>query len=132
MTRTLAAVLILGLAACSDEAPKPPPAPAKPVAKAPATQAPETKAPEAKAPLAKAPEAPKPDPDKELAARVKRALQDEARVQAAAIDVTSAGGTVTLWGTAASDAERRRAAQVAAKVDGVKSVDNKLAVVKGS
>src|SRR3989442_284376 len=81
---------------------------------------------------AKAPEAPKPDPDKELAARVKKALEGEAKIQAAAIDVTAADGKVTLWGTAATAAERKRAESVASKVDGVRSVDNEIKVVKGS
>ena len=113
MTRALLAVVVLSLAACSE--PTPPP---------------QTEAP--KAPEAKAPEAPKPDPNKELAQRVKQALEGEAKVQAAAIDVTAADGRVTLWGTAASAGERNRAGQVASKVDGVKSVDNQLKVVKGS
>ena len=43
-----------------------------------------------------------------------------------------ADGKVTLWGTTATAAERNRAAQVAAKVEGVTSVDNQLKVVKGS
>ncbi|HJT62116.1 MAG TPA: BON domain-containing protein, partial [Burkholderiales bacterium] len=81
---------------------------------------------------AKAPEAPKPDPNKELAQRVKQALEGEAKVQAAGIDVTAAEGRVTLWGTTATAGERNRAGQVASKVDGVKSVDNQLKVVKGS
>jgi osmotically-inducible protein OsmY len=89
------------------------------------------KAPEAPKPEPKA-EEPKPDPNKELAARVKRALEGEAKIQAAAIDVTAVDGKVTLWGTAATDAERNRAARVAAKIEGVTSVENKLAVVKGS
>ena len=79
-----------------------------------------------------APAAPAVDPNKELAARVKRALEGEGRIHAAGIDVTAADGKVTLWGTAATPAERVRAVQVAGKVDGVKSVENKLAVVKGS
>ena len=45
---------------------------------------------------------------------------------------TAADGKVTLWGAVASDAERRRAAQLAGKVDGVSNVDNQLKVVKGS
>ena len=80
----------------------------------------------------KAPEAPKPDLNKELAQRVKRALENEAKIQAAGIDVTASDGAVTLWGTAGSEAERRRAAQAAAKVEGVKSVDNRIAVAAGS
>lgn len=125
MTRLLASALFLALAACSDDPP-----PAKPAA-TPAAPAPQVEAPKP-AVEAKAPEAPKPDPNKELAQRVKQALEGEAKVQAAAIDVTAAEGRVTLWGTAATAGERNRAGQVASKVDGVKSVDNQLKVVKGS
>jgi hyperosmotically inducible periplasmic protein len=75
---------------------------------------------------------PKPDPNKELAQRVKRALESDRKIPAAGIDVTAADGKVTLWGTTASAAERSLAAQAAAKVDGVKGVDNQLKVVKGS
>jgi hypothetical protein len=125
MTRLLVSALLLSLAACSDDAP-----PAKPAA-TPAAPAPQAEAPKPAA-EAKAPEAPKPDPNKELAQRVKQALEGEAKVQAAGIDVTAAEGRVTLWGTTATAGERNRAGQVAAKVDGVKSVDNQLKVVKGS
>lgn len=126
--RVLIAVSALSLAACSEQpAPKPAPKPAPPAAEAPAA---------APAPVTKAPEASKPepriDPNKELAERVKRALEGEAKIQAAGIDVTATDGTVTLWGTAATAAERERAARAAGKVDGVKSVQNKIAVVKGS
>ena len=41
-------------------------------------------------------------------------------------------GAVTLWGTAATAGERNRAGQIAAKVDGVASVDNQIEIVKGS
>ena len=124
MRATLAALMILGLAACGDEAPKPA---AKPIPEAPVAKPAPPPAPEAKAP-----EAPKPDPNKELASKVKRALEGEAKIQAQGIDVTASNGKVTLWGTAATAAERKRAATVASKVEGVTSVENKLAVVKGS
>lgn len=115
--KILAAFLLAALvSACSE--PTPPPKPA-------------VKAPEPKV-EAKAPEAPKPDPDRELARRVKRVLENEAKIQAAGIDVTAKDGAITLWGTAASVEEMRRAAQAAAKVDGVKSVDNRIQVVRGS
>jgi hyperosmotically inducible periplasmic protein len=118
------ALVVLALAGCGD--PPPPPKPAAP-------PAPLAAAPQAQAPEAKAPEAPKPDPNKELAARVKRALESERKIEGAAgIDVTAADGVITLWGTAATADQRGRAAQVAAKVGGVKSVENKLQVVKGS
>ena len=126
MTRLLVSALLLVLAACSDDPP-----PAKPAATPAAPAAPQAEAPKPAA-EAKAPEAPKPDPNKELAQRVKQALEGEAKVQAAGIDVTAAEGRVTLWGTTATAGERNRAGQVASKVDGVKSVDNQLKVVKGS
>jgi len=123
----------LALAACSDSAPPPPAAkveavkPPAPVAKAPA---PVVKAPEA-APTP--PEPPKPDPNKELAAKVKQALEGPgSKLPGGAIDVTAADGKVTLWGALPSEREVRRAAQLAGKVEGVKSVDNQLKVVKGS
>ncbi|HUG76156.1 MAG TPA: BON domain-containing protein [Burkholderiales bacterium] len=124
MKRVLAALVVLGLAACGEEA-------AKPVAVQPSP--PPAEAAQSAPPLEpKMAEAPRPDPNQELARRVKRALEGESKVQAAAIDVTAADGVVTLWGTAATDAESKRAAGVAAKVEGVKSVANKLAIVKGS
>jgi len=123
----LAAVTALALAACGDQTPPPAAKKAEPVP----VPAPQAKAPEAPQPAPKA-EEPKPDPNKELAQKVKRALEQDAKIQAAAIDVSAANGTVTLWGTAATDSERNRAGAAAAKVDGVKTVENKLAVVKGS
>ncbi len=127
MKKLIAAVLLLGAAACGEQpAPKPAPAPAPQAVPQPITPAP------APAPQAKAPEAPKPDPNQELAARVKKALEREAKIQAAGIDVTAADGRVSLWGTAATAAERKRAESVASRVDGVRSVDNQIKVVKGS
>ena len=127
MKTLIAAVLLLGAAACGEQpAPKPAPAPAPQAVPQPITPAP------APAPQAKAPEAPKPDPNQELAARVKKALEGAAKIQAAGIDVTAADGRVSLWGTATTAAERKRAESVASKVDGVRSVDNQIKVVKGS
>jgi len=63
---------------------------------------------------------------------VKRALESEAKIQAAGIDVSAADGKVTLWGTTTTAAERRRAENVAKKVQGVSAVDNQIKVVKGS
>jgi hypothetical protein len=133
MNRHLVSILAaLSLAACGDQpAPKaemkPAAQPAAPVATPAPVAAP---APAPVAPVKE--EAAKPDPNKELAGRVKRALEAEAKIQAAGIDVTASGGTVTLWGTASSTDERTRAARAAYRVPGVTMVDNKLAVVKGS
>ena len=86
-----------------------------------------------KPPEPKVVEAPKSDPDKELATRVKKALDEQKpKILGAGIDVTAAAGAVTLWGTAASSDERRRAGRVATKVEGVKSLENKLEIVSGS
>jgi osmotically-inducible protein OsmY len=63
---------------------------------------------------------------------VKQALEGDAKVQAAAIDVTAKDGRVSLWGTAATATERNRAGQIASKVEGVASVDNQIKIVKGS
>ena len=127
MKRILALLVAAGLSACGDE-PKP-----KPVAQPVPIAKPEPpKPPVAEVKPEPKPEPPKPDPNKELAAKVKRALEGEAKIQAAGIDVTAADGKVTLWGTAASNAERNRAGNVAKKVEGVTAVDNQLKVVRGS
>lgn len=114
--------LALGIAACSE----PPPPPPKPVVKAVEIPKPAPK-PEVK------PEPPKPDPNKELAAKVKQTLEaPESKLPSGAIDVTASSGRVSLFGAVATDAQRRRAEQLASKVDGVTGVDNQLKVVKGS
>ena len=106
------------------------PIPLKPKPKAEVSVAPV--APVAPAAVPVKVEEPKPDPNKELAQRVKRALEGDPRIPAGGIDVTVADGKVTLWGTTGTAGERTRAAQAAAKVEGVRSVDNQLKVVKGS
>ncbi len=123
MKKILALGLALVMLACSE-----PPPPPKPQAKAPEPiPVPVTPKPEVK------PEPPKPDPNKELAAKVKQALEaPDAKLPSGAIDVTAADGKVSLWGAVATAGQRSRAAQIATKVDGVKSVDNQLKVVKGS
>jgi hyperosmotically inducible periplasmic protein len=70
--------------------------------------------------------------DKELAARVKAALVAERNLNAHGIDVTAKDGAVTLYGTAETRMRRDMAETIAARVDGVKSVENKLAIVAGS
>ena len=120
MRKLLAALAVLALAACGEEAPKPVPVTPTPQVAAPAP---------APQPEAKAPEAPKPDPTKELASRVKRALEQANLI---GIDPSAASGKVTLFGTTPTDAERKRAASITTKVEGVTSVDNQIKVVKGS
>src|SRR2546429_317934 len=127
MKKLIAAVLFVGAAACGDQpAPKPAPAPAPQALPQPITPAP------APAPQAKAPEAPKPDPNQELAARGKRAPERGGKTRAGGMDVAAADGGVSLGGTPATAAERKRAESAASRVDGVRSVDNQIKVVKGS
>jgi len=111
-------LLALGLAACSDDAP--PPAPV-------VIQVPASPAPAAATPVAVV-ESVKPD----LAADVKKALENASREIAQGVDVTANGGAVQLFGTVGSEAERREAARIAQHVAGVMSVENKIVVVKGS
>ena len=122
IARGAVAAAALVLVACSE------PPPPKPAAKAPPP------APVAVAPKPEVkPEPPKPDPNKELAAKVKQALEaPDSKLPTGAIDVTAADGKVSLWGAVASASQRSRAAQIASKVDGVKGVDNQLKIVKGS
>ena len=126
MKPILSAALSLALVACGESAPPPQPQPAAPASPPPQAAAPAAPAPETK------PEPPKPDPNKELARRVKQALEADAKVPGGAIDVTAKDGRVSLWGTAASAGERNLAGQIAAKVEGVASVDNQIKIVKGS
>lgn len=70
--------------------------------------------------------------DAAITARVKSALIAEPGLKSTGIDVVTEKGVVSLFGTAASNANRERATQVAANVDGVKAVENNLAVIQGS
>jgi hyperosmotically inducible protein len=72
------------------------------------------------------------DPNEVLAARVRRALDTEKNLETGGIDVTAFEGNITLWGTTSTVVESKRAEAAAAKIEGVKSVDNRIAVVKGS
>ena len=122
-----AGLLALALAGCGQE---PPPKPAVKVAPLPALPATQDAA---KAEPAKpSAEAARADADKELAGRVKAALAAERALNAHGIDVVARSGVVTLFGTAETRLRRDVAGKVAATVDGVKSVENKLVVVAGS
>jgi hyperosmotically inducible periplasmic protein len=130
---TWALVLFIGLAACGD---KPPVVPAGTAT----SSVPEVAAREPnpvsdpvqpKAGAAKADTGQR-AADADLAARVKSALVADPEINALEIDVVAAQGTVTLYGTAPNRAKREKATRVAARIEGVKSVTNKLAVVAGS
>lgn len=115
---------LLLLVACGDDAPPP-----QAVLQTPPPQAVVEGRPQQAA--AVVPE-PRPNPDVELAARVKRALEEGSAEIAQGVDVAVANGVVRLYGTVASRAARSTAEKIAASTPGVASVENKLVVVKGS
>lgn len=112
MKKILAFALVAGLAACGD--------------KTRVAQVSETPAPQA---VAAAIEDMKPDPDRELALQIGHAME-EAKLYG--IDVVAKDGVVTLWGTTLNAPDQARASQIAAGIDGVKAVENRLQVVAGS
>jgi osmotically-inducible protein OsmY len=97
----------------------------------PAPQA-EARKEEAKMAPAQQPPAAQVNPDTVLAARVKAALGSDGSINVHRIDVTSESGVVTLYGTADTADQRTRAGEIASAVAGVRSVENKLAIVAGS
>jgi hyperosmotically inducible protein len=96
----------------------------------PPTTAPQTAAPADTAP-AKAAEA-KADPDAELAAKVKSAFSNDADLKMLPIDVRASNGAVTLYGTADNPKLRDKAVRIASGVEGVKSVNANVQIVRGS
>jgi hypothetical protein len=120
-----AIALALALAACGEDR-----APTKAAEKAsPAPLA----ALKREAPPAPAPaKTPQPDPDQALVAKVKQALEAERRVNAQGLEVSAKDGVVSLFGTVDTQEERAQAGRTAAAVPGVKSVENRLVIVKGS
>ena len=70
--------------------------------------------------------------DAELSNKVKTALRDAPDLRTAGLEVASADGVVTLYGTVDAPVEKDRAAMLAMEIDGVRSVVNNLVVVKGA
>lgn len=64
--------------------------------------------------------------DGTVTAKVKAALLADATVDATRIDVDTAGGVVTLSGLLPDPAQIGRARDIAARVQGVRAVENKL------
>ncbi|MCW5604904.1 MAG: BON domain-containing protein [Burkholderiales bacterium] len=70
--------------------------------------------------------------DTAITAKVKSALLAEPGLQATGIDVVTENGVVSLYGTAISNSHKERATLVSAAIEGVRSVENNLAIVQGS
>ena len=128
----LACALALSLAACSKEEPAKAEQPAVVQPATAPTIPPEPKAGEIRAATSEPAPAPKIDANVELASKVKSALHTTPGLEALAVDIVAADGVVTLFGTADSRESLEKAARVASGVPGVKSVQNKIVVVRGS
>jgi hyperosmotically inducible periplasmic protein len=126
-----AAALVVTLAACGKEPSSPPPPKVSTPAITPATQPAAAAQTSVVTPEAKK-SAPSSDRDAALARRVKEALLGKPALKAHGIDITARGGVVTLFGTADSLANRNLAGETASGVEGVTSVDNRLAIASGS
>jgi hypothetical protein len=100
---------------------------------APAPDKPESKPSLPKSPTGagKPASAGRPVGDTELAARVKSAVLAEP-LTALLFNVNVSNGVVTLSGTADTAATRDKAARAASAVEGVRSVNNQIAVLSGS
>lgn len=68
-------------------------------------------------------------PDAQIQAEVRAELEADRRVDAAAIEVASRDGIVTLSGVVADLDQVRRALRIAARVDGVTQIVNRLRVL---
>ena len=66
--------------------------------------------------------------DSVITTKVKSALLADSTVKGLNISVDTVGGTVTLSGTAASQAERTQAEALAASIEGVRNVVNRISV----
>lgn len=70
--------------------------------------------------------------DMAITTKVNAALAADDQLSALKIDVDTEAGNVALTGTAPDEASRERATTLAAAVDGVVTVDNRLTVEKSS
>ncbi len=124
----LAGTLALGVAACGKEEPPQAvqPAVVQPVAP------PDSKVGEIRTETIAPAPMPESDPGVQLAGKVKSALRTTPGLEALAVDIVAKEGVVTLFGTADSRDSLEKAGKVASGVPGVKSVQNKIVVVRGS
>jgi osmotically-inducible protein OsmY len=66
--------------------------------------------------------------DASLVARIKADLLRSPQVDGLDVNVDAKNGVITLSGTAATEAEKVRAEQIAKTANGVKGVDNKIVI----
>jgi osmotically-inducible protein OsmY len=71
-------------------------------------------------------------PDAWITLKTKIALMTTDNVSPADLNIDTVNGVVTIHGKVATEAEKEKAEQVAAKIDGVKSVKNLLQIVPHS
>jgi osmotically-inducible protein OsmY len=124
----LAGALVFTLAACSKEEP---PKAAQPAVAPPAAPS-EAQAGGIRTETSEPAPMPKVDSNAALAGKVESALRATPGLEALAVDVVAAEGAVTMFGTADTRESIDKAGKVASGVPGVKSVQNKIVVVRGS
>src|SRR6185295_2996147 len=73
-----------------------------------------------------------PAADSELSNKVRQVLTSKPDMKIGGVEVAAANGVVTLYGTVDEAAEKDRAALLAMEIEGVRSVVNRLVVVRGS
>lgn len=75
---------------------------------------------------------PKAANDSELSTRVRNVLTSTSGLEVGGVEVAAADGVVTLYGTVDEPSEKDRAAILALGITGVRSVVNRLVVIRGS
>ena len=68
--------------------------------------------------------------DTVITTKVKASIKSDTQLKGVDISVKTTNGDVALTGKVASKAQSDRAAELARKIDGVKNVDNQLAMNK--
>ncbi len=117
ITLSISAVAVLGAVACSPREPEQ----VSSSARTPATEAPR---PTEQA----ATRTERVIDDSVITTKVKSALLADTTVKGLNINVDTVGGTVTLTGTASSQDERAKAESLAASVEGVRNVVNRISL----
>ena len=70
--------------------------------------------------------------DRAISSRVEEKIMNDSRLKDSRINVETIGREVTLKGAVGSQSDVTRAGELARSVEGVRNVDNKLKVEKGS
>jgi osmotically-inducible protein OsmY len=70
--------------------------------------------------------------DSDLSNKVRKVLTTASGMEIGGVEIAAADGVVTIYGTVDEPSEKDRAAILALGIDGVRSVVNRLVVIRGS